>query len=168
MPIALACPCGKNLNVKEELSGKRVKCPGCGGVLAVPAAPAEPEPVLEPLDEDDEEDAGGPAEPDPRAPVRKKKKKKGKKKAKGKTREEVDAEYDQWLQRSRWRKRVFRGSAFVGLGVIIIAGAIYLLVMSDPEYIKPYYGVILLLVGLAAVGKGLIGLFLGQFLGEDE
>ena len=33
-----ACPeCGKQLKVKPELAGKKVKCPGCGEVLRVPA-----------------------------------------------------------------------------------------------------------------------------------
>ena len=29
--------CQKKLSVKEELAGKKVKCPGCGAVMAVPA-----------------------------------------------------------------------------------------------------------------------------------
>jgi len=37
--IAFSCPsCGKKLQVKEELAGKRVRCPGCANVAAVPAA----------------------------------------------------------------------------------------------------------------------------------
>lgn len=41
MPVTFQCGCGKTLRVKDELAGKRVKCPACGGVAAVPAA--EPE-----------------------------------------------------------------------------------------------------------------------------
>ena len=33
MPIQIACACGKKLNVRDELAGKKVKCPACGGVL---------------------------------------------------------------------------------------------------------------------------------------
>jgi multidrug resistance efflux pump len=36
MPISLTCECGKQLRVKEELAGKRVKCPGCQEILMVP------------------------------------------------------------------------------------------------------------------------------------
>jgi HlyD family secretion protein len=37
MPISLTCECGKQLKIKEELAGKRVKCPGCQEILMVPA-----------------------------------------------------------------------------------------------------------------------------------
>jgi hypothetical protein len=37
MAINLTCQCGKKLAVKEEMAGKKVKCPGCGSVLTVPS-----------------------------------------------------------------------------------------------------------------------------------
>lgn len=37
MPIRIKCQCGKALNVKDELAGKAVKCPGCGKTIRVPA-----------------------------------------------------------------------------------------------------------------------------------
>jgi WD40 repeat protein len=37
MTIRIRCACGKSLQAKEELAGKRVKCPGCGQVLAIPS-----------------------------------------------------------------------------------------------------------------------------------
>jgi hypothetical protein len=45
MPITISCSCGKNLRVKDELAGKRIKCPACAGVIPVPAPPKE-EPEL--------------------------------------------------------------------------------------------------------------------------
>ena len=50
MPIRVSCACGKNLLAKDELSGRRVQCPGCGKVVSVPAL-GEPEaiPVARPL-----------------------------------------------------------------------------------------------------------------------
>ena len=36
MPIEVQCPCGKTLNVGDDLAGRRVKCPVCGEILAVP------------------------------------------------------------------------------------------------------------------------------------
>jgi hypothetical protein len=48
MPIQLRCPeCNKPLKVKEELAGKKVKCPGCGKAVPVPVPEVEPEPVEE-------------------------------------------------------------------------------------------------------------------------
>jgi DNA-directed RNA polymerase subunit RPC12/RpoP len=39
MSISVQCPgCEKKLKTKDELAGKRVKCPGCGQVILVPAA----------------------------------------------------------------------------------------------------------------------------------
>jgi hypothetical protein len=47
MPITFTCDCGKQLRVKDELAGKRVKCPACAGGVTVP----EPEPEFEVVDE---------------------------------------------------------------------------------------------------------------------
>lgn len=38
MAIVVQCTCGKRLSAKEELRGKRVKCPACQQLLTVPAA----------------------------------------------------------------------------------------------------------------------------------
>ena len=38
MPIKAACQkCGQSFNARDELAGKTVKCPKCGGALKVPA-----------------------------------------------------------------------------------------------------------------------------------
>jgi predicted Zn finger-like uncharacterized protein len=37
MPIAFSCPeCDRSMKVKDDLAGKKVKCPGCETVIAVP------------------------------------------------------------------------------------------------------------------------------------
>jgi DNA-directed RNA polymerase subunit RPC12/RpoP len=36
MPIALRCACGRSLRAKEELAGRKVRCPACGKILVVP------------------------------------------------------------------------------------------------------------------------------------
>lgn len=36
MPIKVSCQCGKQLLVKDEYAGKRVKCPNCGAILSIP------------------------------------------------------------------------------------------------------------------------------------
>ncbi len=38
MPISVTCSCGKTLQVRDELAGKAVKCPGCQAVIKVGAA----------------------------------------------------------------------------------------------------------------------------------
>jgi len=63
MSILLSCRCGKKLRVKEELAGKKVKCPGCAAIVPVPAPAAEPP---EPPEEEQEE-------PEPPPPPRSKK-----------------------------------------------------------------------------------------------
>ena len=41
MSITFNCPhCQRPLKVKDELAGKKVKCPGCGKPVAVPQAAA--------------------------------------------------------------------------------------------------------------------------------
>jgi hypothetical protein len=44
MPITFTCTnpqCGKKLSAKEELAGKRLRCPCCGTVQEVPPPEAE-------------------------------------------------------------------------------------------------------------------------------
>jgi predicted Zn finger-like uncharacterized protein len=44
MTIALSCPaCKQALKVKDELAGRKVKCPKCGSVIAVAGAPEDRE-----------------------------------------------------------------------------------------------------------------------------
>jgi RsiW-degrading membrane proteinase PrsW (M82 family) len=38
MAISFVCVCGKSLHAKDELAGKKTKCPGCGSILTVPAS----------------------------------------------------------------------------------------------------------------------------------
>ena len=48
MSITLVCACGKRLTAKDELAGRKAKCPGCGKTLEIPAptTPAlQPNPV---------------------------------------------------------------------------------------------------------------------------
>ncbi|MFH1228071.1 MAG: zinc ribbon domain-containing protein [Planctomycetota bacterium] len=50
--ITLNCICGKKLKVKDELAGKKIKCPGCASVNLVPV-PVPDGPIgLKPLDDE--------------------------------------------------------------------------------------------------------------------
>src|SRR5262249_6444839 len=54
MPILVPCSCGKKLQIKDELSGKRIRCPACQAVVAVPKRVAT-KPISSALDRDEEE-----------------------------------------------------------------------------------------------------------------
>jgi hypothetical protein len=57
MPISLQCSCGRDLRLREELAGKKIRCPACQSVLAVPEMleEVEEEPVPDVLPADDDE-----------------------------------------------------------------------------------------------------------------
>jgi hypothetical protein len=101
MAIALSCSCGKDFNVKDELAGKKIKCPGCHAVIQVPAPSSgvtERAPSSRAAKETIEDDDLPPAkasrkaaadeydddydDDSPARGIKKKKKKKGKKSAK--------------------------------------------------------------------------------------
>ncbi|HEY2253588.1 MAG TPA: hypothetical protein VGH74_21080, partial [Planctomycetaceae bacterium] len=44
----VVCSCGKRVRIAAKLAGKKVKCPACQGVIAVPALPAPAAPPAEP------------------------------------------------------------------------------------------------------------------------
>jgi len=41
MPISFQCGCGRTLRVKDELAGRKVRCPECSTILAVPKSDTE-------------------------------------------------------------------------------------------------------------------------------
>jgi len=49
MPVALTCTCGRSMRVKDEIAGKKIRCPACSTVLLVPRRDTPT---------DDEEEAG--------------------------------------------------------------------------------------------------------------
>ena len=75
MTIALSCPsCARALKVKDDLAGKRIKCPGCGEPVLVEAADeSEGEPAIQ---EKPRRQVVADDEPDDRPRKKKKKKKK--------------------------------------------------------------------------------------------
>jgi hypothetical protein len=42
MPVKVRCPCGKLVLAREQLIGKRIKCPGCAKIIQVPSAEDKP------------------------------------------------------------------------------------------------------------------------------
>jgi hypothetical protein len=51
MPIPVSCGCGRALRIKDELAGRKIRCPTCNAVLTVPA----PETELEVVEEEENE-----------------------------------------------------------------------------------------------------------------
>lgn len=42
MPLSVRCTCGKSLRVKDEMAGRRIKCPACANGLTVPSSMEPP------------------------------------------------------------------------------------------------------------------------------
>lgn len=192
MPIVLNCVCGKTLRPKDEAAGKRVKCPACGAVVAVPKpdepdgfeviedepAPTPPTPAkktavkAEAVEEPAKKTATAPA-PEPENPSAKpatKKKKKKKKKAEAEAEED---EYEQALEQQKRLTRVVRGVSYLVVGILMVVGVAYIYFRhwEDVKYTggKAILGVVCFaILGVAAIGKGAIGLTFGQFLGDDD
>ena len=104
MAIHVVCDCGKETKVKDELAGKRIKCPACQTVVTVPeAGPAEVVMAADVIEDD----------PPPR-PVRRL--------------ETVDEDYDRSddddeFRRGRRKKKKKKSSnvmLFVGLGAGVL------------------------------------------------
>ncbi len=121
MPISLVCDsCGATLNIGDQFAGRKVKCPKCTGVLAVPAAMARSEGKVQPRRENKPEQArAAPSRRDAEEeaaedrPVRKRR------------RDEDD-------DRPRRKRKSSNKGLIIGLsvgGVLLIAGAVLLVVL---------------------------------------
>jgi hypothetical protein len=49
MPLLVTCSCGRKLRVRDDLIGRKVKCPSCGGVVQVEAGATEAEEAPAPV-----------------------------------------------------------------------------------------------------------------------
>jgi hypothetical protein len=180
MPIALNCPCGRALNIKDEFAGRKIRCPACKSILAVPAAPKEMEPddlVLEVLaaDEPDEDRSQSrrlrpsaiQAEPPevlpagPRRPTEE-----GISPDRRRYDEEPPIKVRAKPRRHDVRRpprvafeRGWFGSMNAGVagGVLMILIAVIWFVAGLAGGIIFFYPPILLVIGLIAIGKGLMG-----------
>jgi hypothetical protein len=190
MAISLDCACGKVIKASDSLAGKRMPCPACGATRVVPAALPPPPATSSAAGDDFEvlDDDTPLPEKSVRAPVKavvveeaaeenppeSAKKRKKKKKRRAGTDEETNAELYERLRANDARlKRIARGSAFLVLGLAIVVGVVIAFTVYPQELkevgARTIGGMIIFgLVGLAAIGKGIIGLLFGQFFGEDD
>jgi hypothetical protein len=201
MPLTLNCTCGKTLRPKDEAAGKRVKCPACGAVVAVPksdefddfevvedepaATTPTPNPpakkavvkadvVEEPVSKPTAAPAAAPTAPEPENPFAKLNTKKKKKKKKKKAEAEGDDDsVEKVLEAQARLARTVRGVSYLVVGILIVIGVAYIYFAHWEDVLstggKSVLGVICMgVLGVVAIGKGLIGLALGQFLGDDD
>jgi hypothetical protein len=90
--------------------------------------------------------------------------------------EDDDGYVDRMIANEQWVKRVIRASAYIVLGVVILAGVaiLYFGYREDVTWLQEEGGnaklglIVLAVFGVAAIGKGVVGLVLGQFLGDDD
>lgn len=158
MPIPLTCTCAATFRIKDELAGKRVKCPNCATVLTVPvphdlndddlayqmltSAPANPAPVhanetplpTNPPEIDDDNDR----------PQRKKEPKKPKKKA----RKSSGGDWDM--------PRISISPGIIGGFGMIIGGAIWIVVGLQANRLF-IYPIVLIVLGIAQIFRSLLG-----------
>ncbi len=112
MAIAFSCPsCEHRLKVKDELAGRKVKCPGCGGGVLVPAV-------------ENEEEVAAPARP--ARPSRQ-------------TREAPDEEEDRPRKKKKKKKKDNK-LLVIGLaagGVLLVALIVLLILLNRPQSEQP-------------------------------
>lgn len=166
MSITFHCACGKALSVPDEHAGKRKRCPACRTEVTVPAADGGDD--FEVLADEPEPTPAAAAKPaDPPKKAKKKRKKKS---------EDVEETAQERLERVRAAEaRVLakiRAIAFIVFGAAIVIGVVIMFTVyrDAMKELGPRtsFGAILIgVMGVAAIGKGLIGLVFGQFLGEE-
>lgn len=165
VPIPLTCPCGRSLNIKDELAGRKVRCPACRDVLSVPDYEEEPEPepeVIEAIAADpaeDDDDFRVTARPGSRSsrPVRRRE-------------PELDTPPPRKRRRRRLRhdddrgprvafERGWFGSVNAGVagGLLMIVIAIVWFVVGLAGGIIFFYPPVLLVIGIVAMIKGMMG-----------
>ena len=193
MSITVTCACGKSFTVGDEFAGRTGKCKGCGAALTVPAPEStgdvelledEPEPVMVVEPKPAAKKAVVVVEDEPAAPAKSSgvigepkaaKKPKAKKKKKRAAKSEGD-EVAQVIAYEARVKRTVTASAYIVLGLVILGGAAYMWFAQRENVVEGIGGqgviglILIVVLGVAAVGKGLFGLFFGHFfeLGDED
>ena len=70
MPISFSCHCGKAMQAKDAFAGRKLKCPQCGAVVAIPKLKKDKPVVTTRVAERDEEERLPPPRPVPRPSVK--------------------------------------------------------------------------------------------------
>jgi hypothetical protein len=166
MPIAARCRCGRAIRVKDELAGRRIRCPECSEVLRVPVPEAE---IIEEDSEDREEDRRE------RRPVRRERTEtaieerrrpapRSRASAEDEDEDEREEEEERRARRKkRRRRRRSEGSwsrasqSSIVVGALMMVGAIAWFVGGLAVGIIFFYPPILFVLGIAAMVRGFMG-----------
>jgi hypothetical protein len=161
MPIRISCDCGRALRLRDECAGKRIRCPECQKVLAVPEAVVEtsgfnveqnpkpnqsvstrpkepPIPVRPPRDDDDEDNR-------PRA------------KRKPLSSDPMLKDYYRRTAKPRRRGPSIAVSPAVITGVLMMVIAVVWFVLALSLGWIFFYPPVMFVLGLVAVVKGFMG-----------
>lgn len=176
MPVSLSCDCGKKLKVKDELAGKKIRCPGCSDVLIVPAGVsrgsdlakqairAVPPPLRRRADPDDDDDDDlprrRPSRPPEAPPLHRER------------RRERDLDDDDDLddvprkkKRKKPKPRRSSGGGGGGIainpeivsGLLMMVGAVVWFILGLSKGIIFFYPPVLFALGIAAIVRGFMG-----------
>ena len=158
------------MNIKDDLAGRKIRCPACKSILAVPAAKkVEPEPVLLEVVEDDEPAEALPVRPSRRAAIQAEPPEVLP--ARRRVRDEEDEEEQRPVKRRpKLRRESSRGrdvavkqsglggiNAGVGGGLLMILIAVVWFVAGAAVGVYFIYPPILAVIGVVAIIKGLVG-----------
>lgn len=180
MSIALKCLCGRAFNIKDDLAGRKIRCPACKLILLVPAAEKEIDPddlVLDVLRADDPDDvpseresrrAAIQSEPPEALPVRRRSREDDEEVSSIRRRQDDDRPVK---RRPKLRREDARrgprvafepgwfGSVNAGVvgGLLMILIAVVWFVAGLAVGYIFFYPIFLVVAGIAAIGKGLVG-----------
>jgi hypothetical protein len=163
MAVSFQCSCGKRDRLKEGVSGRKVRCPNCGNVSAVPRSDEEPEieqevadallandPDERPVVQIEEREEATP----PPAPLRKAVPKPPAKKA-PRRKAAPQKERVPWVAFGEGWFGTLNAGVIGGVLTILVAVAWFLLGLWAGRIF--FYPPILAVIGVMAVLKGLLG-----------
>jgi hypothetical protein len=157
MPIPLTCTCGRSLKLRDELAGKKIRCPECAAVLGVPVpkvAPAKEDIlVAEAVDEEYDRRTALRAEPPP--PRRS-----GSHDAPSRSRKRASLRYSEDPRRDR---NSSFGGALSGTGNAGVLGGLLMILIAVVWFVGGaalgvwfIYPPILFVIGIVAIIRGAV------------
>lgn len=168
MPISLKCSCGKSYRVKDELAGRKVRCTGCNNIQTVPVPrpkPADDEFLEVELEEIPKARAPQGVREASRAPLPFSEPPVQRPRPRRYEDDDDDDDYERRpkKRKSRSPKRERSGGGgivvsggIIGGGLMIAGGLIWLVLGLMAGWIF-FYPIILVIAGIIAVIKGLMG-----------
>jgi hypothetical protein len=161
MAIKFHCACGKTLQVKDELGGRRVRCPACSDAVTVPKAEA---PAFEVVEDEPE------PEPVRARVVAERRDDDGEDRKRRRRREDDDDDEDRPKKRKKFKSRakvkkeehshfaIEKGILNSGVagGLAAMVGAVVWFVIGLMNDWIFYYPPILFVIGLIAFIRGLV------------